>query len=368
VIVVYVPFSHTVRGARASVRPATRGAWLYSLGRYAIAEALRWRARRGGMVLIPALACAALVDAVRASGHDVRFFDVSADLSIGPEEVLPRLTRETVAVVAISYFGWETVKVKALREAMPPGLFVLVDAAHSVPLPTHDLSLDRVYSFRKSLGVAEGACWVSHAYPPGAQARPPRAVSADVMHEDSVLSKLSDMAGVKDPGHISRLLVERRRIQKTRGFAWDRAAPSLTTHATWLSADFEALAEARRRCARRYMKLLWSCAGARPVFGEVPLSASPLGFPIRVSDAASTARALWRRAIETSRWWSALPAGATGRAFPRSRAAAGEILQLPVHAGMSDADLERVALAVIDACRLRPRGRSKGSAVGVWTS
>jgi hypothetical protein len=311
---------------------------VYAYARYAIAEALASLPK--GDILVPTLTCSVVANAVITTGHHPVYYDIAPDLTIGPEQIMPRLTSQTVGVIAISYFGWETVAIEALSKSLPESVYCLVDAAHSLPLSNHNISCDRVYSFRKSVGSSGGACLLS----PDITARgwAPVPETNRRAREAHLLAAISELAGSDDLTTVRRLIEERNALRHSRGFNWEHAAPTNDdiNHITTL--DFEKIASNRRRNARWYLQAMVHDTNAHPAFSDVPDDTSPLAFPIWVNHADDFVQHAWVYGVETARWWKQLPGGCDTESFPNSARVARHLVQLPVHQGLNSTDIHHV--------------------------
>ena len=315
---------------------------LYSLARFAIAEALSLSILKKGDVLVPALCCEILSEAVYSSGNTPIYYDISADLEIGPKEIFPHLTRKTVAIIAIAYFGFETVSISKLKDLLDDDFYFLIDSAHSVPLRNQDFEFDRIYSFRKSLGLPDGACWISSNLPIELKVRNPVNPTAHQMEELRLLSLIAENWGTSNLNKVMKILDRRNSLRSQRGFNWSQAAPSHRAFEAWQKADFEEIAHERRKHAYQYAEMLKNFRNVRPAFTKVPKNCSPLAFPIWVEDADQFSQKIWEHGIEVARWWPNLNKNIDSNSFPNSFRVSRSLIQLPVHHNLRESDIDHV--------------------------
>lgn len=95
--------------------PASRLAWelkdyavhdrlrLFSLGRWALAEALRLAEARGKKVLLPDFICREVLASLRAAGAEAAYYPVSPSLELAAD---PNELPTAAAIVAVDYFGF----------------------------------------------------------------------------------------------------------------------------------------------------------------------------------------------------------------------------------------------------------------------
>jgi dTDP-4-amino-4,6-dideoxygalactose transaminase len=86
----------------------------------------------GDEVIVPSLTWCATANAALYLGATPVFCDVAPEsFCATPESILARLTPRTRGVVVVHY-GGRAVDVAALREALPPGVAIIEDAAHAM--------------------------------------------------------------------------------------------------------------------------------------------------------------------------------------------------------------------------------------------
>jgi dTDP-4-amino-4,6-dideoxygalactose transaminase len=88
--------------------------------------------RAGDEVICPSFTWCSSANAALYAGAKPVFCDIDGEtLSVTPQNVLAKLTPRTKAVVVV-HLGGLAVDVEALREALPPGVAIVEDAAHAI--------------------------------------------------------------------------------------------------------------------------------------------------------------------------------------------------------------------------------------------
>jgi len=339
----FIPFVPAYDGDRWKCKETSNQEGVfYSFARYAIAEALRSVPKRTGTVLMPALSCRALVEAVLRSSNQPKFYDIQENFKIGFNDIATYLSDDIIAIIAVSYFGWETVQIQDLAENVPDRIFCLVDCAQGLPLEAHNKIFDHVYSYRKTLGIPDGAVWISRQFPSMILQRNPQRKEPIWQREAYLIKMIGESKGSIEITHIEELLDERNHIRHNRDFNWSSAPPSELARETWDEVDFEKIALARRENSKLYLSKLKDIPGVIIAFDQIPNNSSPLGFPIWVEDAEDFAKQLWKNGIESARWWRELPIGKETFKFPNSDRASKCLVQLPVHQGLEPEDIQYV--------------------------
>jgi dTDP-4-amino-4,6-dideoxygalactose transaminase len=125
----------------------------------------------GDEVIVPSLTFVATANAVRYTGADVCFADISCsdELNIAPEEIEKLITSRTKAIVVVHYGGYPCQMPTIMDIAASHNLFVIEDAAHAPgavlrkkPLGTWgEIGCFSFFS-NKNLAVGEGGMLVTN--------------------------------------------------------------------------------------------------------------------------------------------------------------------------------------------------------------
>lgn len=140
----------------------------FSSGMTALTAMLMAHEVHGKEVIVPAFTFAATPNAVMAAGGIPVYADILPDkLTIDPDDVARKITKNTAAIMAVDVYGISSVTMALLNVAHAHDIPVLCDAApsfgtHVNGKPNSFLS-PHVYSFHatKQLAVGEGGCLTS---------------------------------------------------------------------------------------------------------------------------------------------------------------------------------------------------------------
>lgn len=286
----------------------------FSLGRLALAEALRLAGARGKEVLVPDLICAEVLEAVSAAGARSRFYPVSPDLSATGLDGLGA----AAAAISVNYFGFPQDLAPFEAHGRRHGSVLIEDNAHG--LFSRD-SQGRllggraalgIFSLRKSMPLPNGAALAVNAQGLLAQAGPqvpfqdagsPRALGK------TALRRLSPGLGAANTLWLLRL------VRPCRVAAVAAApGPCRQIENPLTAADPEAEVERRRGLYQLCAGLL-SPVKVRPVFPELPAGVAPYAYPFRAgAEQAQEAESRLNRRGLFSLPWPELPREIAGRA------------------------------------------------------
>jgi dTDP-4-amino-4,6-dideoxygalactose transaminase len=302
----------------------------------------------------------ATAEVVRYLGADVKLVDIDpATLNIDPQLVEQAVTPRTRAIIPVHYGGLAADMPAILGIARRHGLKVVEDAAHALPttcagklIGTLD-SDAAVFSFyaNKTITTGEGGMLVTR---------------------DAALARRAQVMRLHG---MSRDAFDRF-TSKVPSWYYEIVAPGFKYNLTDIAAAIglhqlrKARAFARRRAqiAARYNE----------AFGSVPgLIAAPMPpvgeqhawhlYPLRLASDANVSRdqlieRLFARGIGCSVHYIPLHQqpywrdryGLAPQMFPHSQHVYETQLSLPIYTRMSDADVQRVIGAVVDALRASP--------------
>lgn len=346
-------------GRRAS--PAVLSAFLgqgesYKGGRYALAEGMRRAgAEKGRSVLIPALHCRAIVEAVMFSGAEPRFYPVTADLR--PDfSALPVLAAGSApaAMVLVHYFGFPNAVDEAHEFCRSQGIPLVEDCAHALYGRAGDRLLGTIGDFAaaslwKFLPLRDGAVLLDHRSPGSA----PPSESPSLIIEARGLRYLLEswFRWASRPGTLPALEpavlaaeVNKRKVkhdiaEPAHGFV-EFSPPSAHLAALrssrWLAAaiDHERVILTRRSHYSAWLNGMRGVAAARPLYPELPPSVAPYAFPLLVDDPYCF-HLIRQAGIPLWRWEDMAVTDCAVAADYRLR-----LLQLPCHQGLSTQALE----------------------------
>lgn len=110
-------------------------------------------------VLLPAIFCAEVADALEAAGLEYRCYDLPSDLSCAAREIERAMGDDIGAVIVLHPFGLSRAPGPL---QVPPDVLIVEDACHALRTSMLDSRIGAaagltVYSFRKELSWGEGA-------------------------------------------------------------------------------------------------------------------------------------------------------------------------------------------------------------------
>ncbi len=338
-------------------------------GRAAIFLALRaLGVKPGDRVLVPTYHCPTMIAPAVHLGAMPVFFSITA--TGGPDLAYLRTldTSGVKALLVAHYFGLAQPVRQLRRFCDERGIALIEDCAHAFFGESEDLPIGAtgdvaIASLSKFFPVTEGGCLVARrsldavrpahrswrdsvrlgwdAVELGARYRrlawldsPVRALAAakDLLRgrntgglqlasdptDDSLagLTQIDEAQAQRSPARITRWLVE--------------------------AADVERIVTNRRRNFALFDSLLSDCARAWPLANDLPTTAVPYVFPLRVKNPEPVYRRIRARGVPVFRWdiaWPQTPEipGDVGLTWAR------EIFQLACHQDMEEADVRLVA-------------------------
>jgi hypothetical protein len=260
-------------------------------------------------VLLPDLLCQDAVRPFAASGVDIARYPVGERLEVRPEAVAGALTAAVRAVVVPTYFGLPQPYDALAELCRGHGALLVDDASHGAlsedagrPLGT--LGDVGMVSVHKALGTGDGAIlWRREgdrpvAKPPAAVAgrAAPRAQLARVALWSAERALGSDVLGARgrrlaaapDPAAASD-------DDERAGWSW-------LCERVVARTDLAAARELRWAAFARWPALLVG-AGVEAVWsGALPFGSGPIGFPVRVRDAAAFRARMEELRVEWMAW------------------------------------------------------------------
>jgi dTDP-4-amino-4,6-dideoxygalactose transaminase len=291
---------------------------------------------------VPSYCCPTILQPARVRSIPFQFFAVDGHLQPSPAFV-EEVVRGDV-VLLIDYFGFPTDAglSKALRER---GAWVIVDASQA--LLSRHVCVDAhyvLYSPRKMVEVPDGGILVMC-----------NGAEGPLAPENSLLTPWQQV--------LIEAAIERRdfdlRGGERRWYDLFRQAAAIAPAGLHRMSDLTAAIlrtvipyneVAARRC--RNFELLNQRLRPWGLFQELPNGTVPLGYPIRVKHRRSLCEALFAQAIYPPVHWDL--AGVVPAAFTASIELSQETLTIPCDQRYDEADMERVAQAVLQA--IQPHG------------
>jgi dTDP-4-amino-4,6-dideoxygalactose transaminase len=296
-------------------------------------------------VIVPTLTFVATAAAMLHTGAAVSLADSTSldDFSIDPDEIERLVTPRTKAVAVVHYGGFP-VNIDSVRNAAARhGLLVLEDAAHALGSELHGESCGRLgdagcFSFfpNKNMTTGEGGMVVFRDEDAAARAR--------LLRSHGMTSLTWD----RHKGHATGYDVVEL------GYNYRIDEPRAALGIVQLSRVDE-LNQARARLAARYRRNLAGAVFALPSFGDRGRSAHHLAAVLAPSsdERDRTRTRLREQRIQTSVHYPPVhrftfyKSGSDN--LPCAEAIADRVLTLPLHPKLTEADVDEVCSALLDA-------------------
>lgn len=321
----------------------------------------------GATVLLPSFHCTALVDPVIAYGAKPAYYPVRSDLGLDLDRVEDELARtRAAALLCVHFFGWPA-PVAALAELCARrGAALIEDCTHTLfatigGRPAGSFGDVAVFSFRKILPVQDGGALVlrnPRAPFPRPRAFAPLAYQArmakwtfDAARAGEFAPPPSREGGVPVPAPIGGISLPGAAArgpdsQEDPAFLTDclRFPMSLASRLLLASSSPARIAAARRRNYGILSKRLAGVAGLRPCFPALPEGAVPMGFPCLAGDGSRRWDYPLRAAgVPVFSFGETLHATLSAEAFPDTRDLSARVVVFPIHQGLDEDALERMA-------------------------
>jgi len=289
-------------------------------------------------VWCPSYLCHTILDAVKKSMADVRFYEINYDLAISSLDWLEQVQHGDL-VILIDYFGFRNDSACAVQ-ARERGAWVLEDASQALLSGNVGRFSDFVvYSPRKFLGVPDGGILYNNS---------------DVHFQDidlktppsdwwlnaflaSLLRREFDIHGGARPWF--ELFQKAESGAPTGPFAMSELSSVLLRN----SFDYATIAQRRVDNYRTLAAKLSSLA----LFPKLPDQVVPLGFPIRTRERDKVRQALFAHEIYPPIHWPIQ--GLVPQEFVESHKLASEIMTLPCDQRYDYNDMERMLHVIAEA-------------------
>lgn len=309
---------------------------------------------------MPAYHCGAEVDAVLSTGASVALYRVGRDMRIDVRDLRDRISERTRVVYVIHYFGWPQELGELSRLCRDRGIRLLEDCALALfsrcgtrnPEAVSDAS---VFSFSKTLAVTDGGAAVWHTLHeapadlcgPGTCAVLRRMLP---LIKRTTLRRMSRMglpgillgAGGRTGSHAAQGPQDEMPqnyyfTDSVRGVSLSRCARG-SAHRT----DRDQIIARRRRNFLRLLDRLLATGAALPL-QSLPDGVCPLAMPITVENRNEVIRSLTGSGVEAIPWWAGGHRSLGLQGFPEAKLLKEQVVALPVHQQLTDADIDFVA-------------------------
>jgi hypothetical protein len=266
----------------------------FSLGRYAMRDALRYAGvRPGDIVLLPSFICRDLLSAIAELNARARFYDV--DQTLKPIH-LDSNTRPK-AIVVVNYFGFAQ-DLKKFREfAAKTGAVIIEDNAHGYlsrddeNQPLGHREKFGITSFRKTLHVENGAILNTSMRDHEIDSQLPYSESQSfgrnkflhLISNFEARTNIPAVAIVRFFSRFFRLITTGSKLPRSDKYAETKipGIPNPTRQSVEFLQQLDATAEvARRRNLYQRLQPQVVAAGAKLIFERLPVNTCPYGLPI----------------------------------------------------------------------------------------
>jgi dTDP-4-amino-4,6-dideoxygalactose transaminase len=331
--------------------------------------------RAGDHVLLPSYICEAAVLPLAARELVCDFYDVTADCRIDVAAIEAAIGPRTRAILVVHYFGFAQ-DLAAIRNLCDTrGIALIEDCAHLItgtdagrPLgSTGDIS---VFSWRKFVPVREGATLLLNR--PGLELRQPwrapgllanckefaalvESAAQRPGRERSLLARAFAIASGRRPGKYAPQAAGAVGPAEDEGERFDPrdanralkdAAAAVLRH-----SSFQTLIARRRRNYERLLAMLTSLCRATPLRPILPEGICPWVLPVQFSGLEDAHRLMRRAGIPAVSWGGVRPKAVAGDEFPVADVLYRNLVFLPVHQSLTEADLATTAEVVARVVR-----------------
>ena len=319
-------------------------------------------AKPGAPVWCPSFHCGMEVRAAAAAGFTPRFYRLGDDLSVNEQDLADRLREDAGPVLLIHYFGFAqpgTGRIAAL--CAKHGVPLIEDCSHAFLSSFEGRAIGSVgaaatFSLYKSLGTSDGgALRVDRSSFPAIEFTSHPRIAWDAQW-GSLRRRWRDRPPI---ARVEETI--RRRFVRRNATAWRRIFEGPWHSGGGISKLSLALIERldpshivarRRRNYERLDALLRDAAGYRPVVTTLPDEVCPLYLPVFVRNREDVFVRLFAARVEPFIFGMFHHPAMSIELFPESRSMREEILCLPIHQGLDDSAVERVASLVRPLLRM----------------
>lgn len=306
----------------------------------------------GTPVWCPSFHCGMEVRAAAEAGFTPRFYRLNEDLTIDEQHLAQCLSETAGPVLLIHYFGFAqpgTERIAALCRAK--GVPLIEDCSHAFLSRCNGRSIGTAgnaatFSLYKTFGTGDGGALRFD----GTLAAIKRPRVAWGAQWGSLRRRWRDRRPLARAEEVIR-----RRFDHRSATAWRRIfedpwhAPrgiSQLSLALIERFDPEQIVARRRRNYARLDAMLRDAAGYQPVAASLPEECCPLYLPVFVRNRVDAFAKLFAARVEPFIFGMFHHPAMPIEAFPESRRMRDEILCLPIHQDLNDADVDRVAKLV----------------------
>jgi dTDP-4-amino-4,6-dideoxygalactose transaminase len=297
------------------------------------------------------------VEALVRAGLRLRYYEATETLEPNAEELEVLLGPTVRALYLIHYLGFPQDAERWRAWCRERGLFLMEDAAQAFlasdkARPVGSSGDLAIFCLYKTFGLPDGAALLC-ANPPASPGSKRRAGTAMLVrrHVAWLAQRSPFITGLhsRAASVIERLEPALRPAPREEFELGDPyRAPSMATALILRKTIDPAAADHRRSNYRFLLKHLGALVP--PPFALLPDGASPFTFPISVGARARSLARLHDRGIAGLDFWSKPHPSLPTAEFPRARRLRAQIVGLPVHQELTQADLMRIVEETLMAC------------------
>lgn len=323
--------------------------------------------RKGAGILVPAFHCTAIVDPLLAFGAKPIYYPIGKDLAPDLDEVRRLAAQEgAAALLSIHYFGFPAPVGDLSGICARAGILHIEDCCHallgSIPAgPLGGFGDAAIFSFRKTFAVQDGGALRLRTPPPRGE-RAPLPYQArmakwtfDALRAsgDETFAAAAPAPATAPPLPARFSLAKGPESHEDPAFA----EPLASWRASWISrwlirrADADRIRARRRAHYLRLLKALDGVAGLEPCFPGLPAGVCPMAFPMLATLPFRLDYRLRKAGIPAFSFGETLSADMDPARFPAASDLSRRMALLPVHQGLADGDIDRMAAAVRQAAR-----------------
>jgi dTDP-4-amino-4,6-dideoxygalactose transaminase len=327
--------------------------FFYGNATHAFRDVMAWlgknRPTRQPNIIMPEYIPAKLYRVVLAAGYTPKFYEIYEDCEFDLEEIRSLVDDQTLALFVVHYFGLPS-KLDAVRRlATSAGVYMIEDCAHTICAQSNGAELGTVgdcslFSVRKMLVTPEGGFLVLNKeeteFVPSYHERVSSSFAACSLMKMRAKRAYSLLAGGKDPLRLARLprtgyinFADKQRINVKN--------VSLVTEAYTRRVDLAEVVERRRSNYEYLLENIKGLQFLRPLRSGMQRGFTPYSFPVRtLNGVRDKLRArLLKVGISCGAGWPESPFEVR---FTRTAALSRQLLEFPIHHGVTRSQLERI--------------------------
>jgi dTDP-4-amino-4,6-dideoxygalactose transaminase len=333
--------------------------FFYGNATHAFKDVMVWlnqnRPKEQPNIVMPEYIPAKVYRTVLAAGYEPRFYEVYGKCEFDLEEIRSLIDDQTQAIFVVHYFGYPS-KLDAIRRlATATGVYLIEDCAHTLCGHSGGKDLGTIgdcalFSIRKMLLSREGGFLVLNnqewEFRPSYQKRVSSAFSLWGILKARAKSMYFFLTKGKDPARLARLLPTGYIIlgekQRTNVKNVSHVTEQYTRH-----ISLDRVVDRRRKNHKYLLENISDLHYIHPLHEDIPDGFTPYSLPIRISDGLRDRlrASLLEKGIACGAGWPECPFELR---FTRTAELSRQLLELPIHQGMTHARLDRIVECLHD--------------------